>query len=403
MPGSLHSEFFVVSGLARRSNGSELMKVAILATDNREHYKDYATPAPHFGTAPEALLQGFAALPELEVHILSCIRQKVQSPARLAPNIFFHSLLVPKLGWIRTGYQGCIRATRAKLREISPDLVHAQGTERDCGVCGVLSGFPNILTIHGNMRRVAQVLGSRPFSYIWLAARLERWTVPRTQGVVCITRHTLSQVDGLARRTWVVPNAVDASFFEVQPSPAAPPRFVCVGQVYPLKNQVALIRALDPLAARHPFVLEFLGEANPEQPYAAEFLSLVRTRPWCSYSGFADRATLKARLSEATALAQVSLEDNCPMAVLEAMAAGVPVFAGKLGGLPDLVKEGVTGFLCDPRDSASMLAAAEKMLQNPSATQQMGANARKDARERFHPLVVARRHVEIYQEVLGRR
>jgi len=377
------------------------MKVAFLATDNREHYKDYATTAPHFGTAPEALLQGFAGLPGIEVHVISCIRRQVGAPAKLAENIFFHSLLVPKLGWIRTAYQGCVRATRAKLRQIQPDIVHAQGTERDCGVCGVLSGYPNVLTIHGNMRRVAKVLRSRPFSYLWLAARLESWTIPRAGGVVCITQHTLDQVRGLARRTWVVPNAVDASFFEVRNTPEPVPRLLCVGQVYPLKNQVALIRALDGLAANTRFVVEFLGEAKEEQPYAREFLNLVKSRPWCLYSGFADRSALREKLSKATALVQVSLEDNCPMAVLEAMASGLPVLASRLGGLPDLVDEGLTGLLCDPANAESMRSGASRLVQDPPGAKRMGVAARRKAQESFHPRVIARRTLDIYRDVLG--
>src|SRR5215469_2650163 len=100
------------------------MKIAIFTTDNREPFKDYANPVPYFGTAPEALLQGFAQLPHVEVHVVTCARAPMQSPEKLADNIFFHSLLVPKIGWMRTAYQGCIRATRKKLREIRPDIVH---------------------------------------------------------------------------------------------------------------------------------------------------------------------------------------------------------------------------------------------------------------------------------------
>ena len=50
--------------------------------------------------------------------------------------------MCPKIGWLRTLYQGCVRATRRKLREIQPDIVHGQGTERDCAIGAVLSGFP---------------------------------------------------------------------------------------------------------------------------------------------------------------------------------------------------------------------------------------------------------------------
>ena len=96
------------------------MKIALLTTDNRQPFRQFDRPEPFFGTAPEALLQGFAALPGVEVHVVACIRQPVPSPEKLAPNIFFHSVVVPKIGWMRTLYQGCVRATRKKLREIQP-------------------------------------------------------------------------------------------------------------------------------------------------------------------------------------------------------------------------------------------------------------------------------------------
>ena len=124
------------------------MKIAILAADIRETVKDYSNPTPRFGTAPAALLEGFAQLPEAEVHVVSCTQKPLVSPEKIAPNIFYHSLLVSKPGWLRSLYQGCIRATRKKLREIRPDIVHGQGTERDSGISAIFSGFPNVITVH---------------------------------------------------------------------------------------------------------------------------------------------------------------------------------------------------------------------------------------------------------------
>ena len=138
------------------------------------------------------------------------------------------------------------------------------------------------------------------------------------------------------------------------PPAGAPARILCVGHVCVRKNQNAFIRALDSLAARHKFELRFLGVANENDAYWPEFLGLVRARPWCVYGGLANREELKALLRQATMLALPSLEDNCPMTVLEAMAAGVPVVAARLGGLPDLIEDGKTGFFCDPLDAASM-------------------------------------------------
>lgn len=377
------------------------MKIAILTTDNREHFKGYARPTPVFGTAPEALLQGFAQLTDVEIHVLSCARERMQSPEKLAPNIYFHSVVVPKIGWMTSLYRGCIRAVRGKLGEIRPDVVHGQGTERDCAISAVHSGFPNVLTIHGNMRLIAKVNGAKPFSFFWLAAQLEKRTIPRSQGVVCITHYTEEAVRDLAMRTWVIPNAVDASFFDVNAEPNAqkPQRILCVGHICLRKNQNAFIRALDSLAERVKFELIFLGNTTPGRAYDDEFLNLVRGRSWCRYEGMANREKLKEYLRETTVLALPSIEDNCPMVVLEAMAAGVPVVAAKVGGVPDLIKEGETGFFCDPLDAQSMAGAIQEMLQRNTAMRDLARRAKEEARIRFHPRVVAQRHLEIYRQI----
>jgi glycosyltransferase involved in cell wall biosynthesis len=382
------------------------ISVAILTTDKREFDKDYGNPTPCFGTAPEALLQGFKLFPEIKIHIVSCVQQPLASPEKLADNIWYHSLLVPKIGWMRTAYQGCIRATRRKLQALQPDIVHGQGTERDCSLSAVFSGFRNVLTIHGNMRMVARVHHARPFTFLWLAARLEAFTIPRSDGVVCLTNHTRVNVEPLARRTWVLPNAVDESFFEVHasPSPDEPPTLLCVAAVYPLKNQNNLIRALDPLAEKMKFKVVFLGQAIRGNTYTDEFFQLLASRPWCAHAGFADRQKLKAHLKKASILVLPSLEDNCPMVLLEAMAAGVPVVAAKVGGVPDLVADRQTGLFCNPLEVASIRAGVAELLENPSLGRDLAGEAKRRALERFHPRTVAGRHVEIYREVIaGRR
>src|SRR5690348_1674217 len=108
------------------------MKIAILATDDREYRKDYNAPLPYFGTAVQALFQGLPSLPEAEFHFVCCLKQPVAHTPKLAPNIYYHPLIPSRHGWAKTLYLGCSRAVRRKLQEIQPDLVHGQGTERDC-------------------------------------------------------------------------------------------------------------------------------------------------------------------------------------------------------------------------------------------------------------------------------
>ena len=378
------------------------MRIALLANDAREIRREYDLPAPYFGTAPAALLDGFASLPDTEVHVVACWQKPMTAPERLAPNIWFHGLVVPKIGWLRTGYQGCIRAVRRRIAAIAPDIAHGQGTERDCSISAIYSGVPNVLTIHGNMRLIADLNRAKPLTFDWIQARLEAFTIPRSKGVICITRYTQAAVQSLARQTWVVPNAVDASFFRIKPRPVNPPLILCVGQISYRKNQNAFIRALDLLAARGSFQVLFLsGPATDD--YGREFSELVKARSWCRFGGWAGREELKHHLATASMLVLPSLEDNCPMVVLEAMAAGVPVVAPNVGGVPDLVEHDRTGLLCDPTNAESMRTAVERLLRDRAVSERLAQDARREAHVRFHPTAIATRHVEIYREVLSTR
>lgn len=380
------------------------MKLALLTTDNRENFRDYARVAPYFGTAPNGLLQGFALLDSaVEVHVISCTQRPLEAPEKLASNIFFHSLVVPKSGWLRTGYQGCIRAVRKKLREIQPDLVHAQGTERDCAISAIFSPYPRVLTVHGNLRLIARFFRAKPWSALGLQALLERFCLPRFDGIVCISRYTENAVRDLARRTWLLPNAADLAFYDLEPAPVSPPEILCVATIDERKNQNAFIDAVAPLAQSIDFRLRFFGSSNRDSDFGRDFFARLEKYPWCSYGGMIGRDELRAQFQRATALVLPTNEDNCPMTILEAMASGLPVLASKVGGVPDLVDDETTGLFSDPVVPETMRRGLERMLTDTGLRHRLMTAAREKALRSFHPRAIASRHLEIYREVLASR
>jgi glycosyltransferase involved in cell wall biosynthesis len=302
---------------------------------------------------------------------------------------------------MRSFFLGCTLACRRKLRGIRPDIVHGQGTERFCAISAVFSGFKNVITIHGNMRILAKLSQAPRFSYPWLAARLEGFVVPRADGVVCITDYTRNAVRDTARKTWLLPNAIERRFFTETIRNPGSKVILCVGVICPRKNQVEFIHALDPIAERHGIQVLFLGKASEDVPYVSEFNKLLSERPWAKHGGLVSREELKTLLDSAGLLVLPSLEDNCPMVVLEAMASGVPVVAPNVGGVPDLVRDGQNGTLCNPQDRQSITAAVEKLLTHPDLATRLARTALIESEARFHPKVVASRHLEIYREVLG--
>jgi glycosyltransferase involved in cell wall biosynthesis len=134
--------------------------------------------------------------------------------------------------------------------------------------------------------------------------------------------------------------------------------------------------------------------------YVEEFFRLLEGRPWCRFAGFADRSGLRSALERAALLVLPTLEDNCPMVVLEAMAAGVPVAASQVGGIPDLISDGADGLLFDPGQRAGIRSAVAKILASDEVAGRLARAGREKALRCFHPQAVARRHLEIYREVL---
>jgi glycosyltransferase involved in cell wall biosynthesis len=380
------------------------MRVALLTTDSRELLRDYSAPEPHFGTAPEALLQGFTMVPEVEVHVVSCARQPVNAPAKLAPNIFFHGLHVPKIGWMRTGYQGCIRAVRNKLKQIQPDVVHGQGTERDCAISAVFSGFPNVVTIHGNMAELARQFQERIGTYAWLAGKLETFTLKRTDGVFCNSAYTEQLVRPRARRTWRVPNALRELFLAAAPTPGGAGRctLVNVGVIAPRKRQLELLDvALELRRWGLDFEFQFAGDARPGGDYASAFLEKIKP---LEREGFARCLGLKTSselvqlFDRSAGMAHFSPAESFGLAVAEGLARDLKLFAARVGGVPDIA-DGVPGAqLFDADDWRGLTLAIAGWIRSgfPRARGAGGI-----MRARYQPEHIAQRHIEIYREVLA--
>ena len=382
------------------------MRIAVLTTDNREHQRTYDETQPRFGPAIEAVLQGLAGLPELEVHVVSCTQRPMHAPKKLSENTWFHLLHVPKIGWLRTGYQGCIRATRRKLREIQPDLVHGQGTERDCAISAIFSGFPNVVTIHGNIDAIARSTKAPIGSYWWWTAILERFSLPRTGGVFCNSRHTESLVQPRARKTWLVPNALRREFFDtplVEGSTSSKPILLNIGTISPLKQQFALLELAEALHHDgHSFELHFIGQADPRNRYASAFLQRIKTaegKGFARYLGTKSLPELIQCLDAASALAHVPSEEAFGLVVAEALARNLKFFGTNVGGLTD-VANGVEGAELFPlKDGQVLRTGIAQWLQAgcPRPT-----SASSEMRLRYHPDVIAKRHMEIYREILHR-
>jgi glycosyltransferase involved in cell wall biosynthesis len=381
------------------------MKIAILAGDAREDFRNYTEVMPTLAGGTASLLDGFARLPEVKVHVITCLQRPVQSPEKLADNIWFHSLHVPKFGWLRTGYQGYIRAVRRKLKELQPDIVQGDGTERGCALSALFSGFPNVVAMQGNMAELARLNRPRVGSYLWLTARLENFTLRRTSGVFCNSAYTENLVRPRARRTWLMPHPLRQTFLDPPPDPGPRPCVLLnVGAISSRKRQLELLDVAETLHRRGlKFEFCFVGYIyNRRDPYVASFLDRIQPMAAAGYARFGGTPAeneLRHWYDSASAMVHFPTEDAAPMVVLEGLGRGLKFFGARVGGIMDTAGPMPAAELFAPDDWPGLTAAIARWIAQ-GHPRPVGNAAL--IRERYDPATLAKRHVDIYRELIAK-
>jgi glycosyltransferase involved in cell wall biosynthesis len=172
-----------------------------------------------------------------------------------------------------------------------------------------------------------------------------------------------------------------------------------VGDVITRKGLLHLIRALPAIAAAVPAV-HVLSIGYVQESYGEQVLAEAQRR------GVEQRLTLAGPRTDIAPLLSTfdlfvlpTLEDTLPLAILEAMASGLPVVATTVGGIPECVVDGETGRLVRPGDSKHLAEAITQLLLDASLRQQWGAAGRDRIRDFFSRTAQIGRWEQILQRV----
>ncbi|MFQ3618022.1 MAG: glycosyltransferase family 1 protein [Cyanobacteriota bacterium] len=134
-------------------------------------------------------------------------------------------------------------------------------------------------------------------------------------------------------------------------------------------------------------------------PYRADLEKIFEGTP-TFFAGYMTGKTLGAAFASADAFIFPSRTETLGLVLLEAMAAGCPVIAANAGGIPDIVTDGVNGYLFDPADDRGAIAATQRLLNNAAERNQLRQNARLEA-ERWGWAAATRQLQGFYQTILS--
>ncbi|MDQ2807351.1 MAG: glycosyltransferase [Chloroflexota bacterium] len=296
------------------------------------------------------------------------------------------------------------------VRRHKIDLIHTHLLASDVmgRVVGGLTRVPVVSTIHNGRMD----LDHEPRHRQWM----ERWSARlwcrRLIVVSALLRDEIADWFGLPRRRVVViPNAANTSRFQPQPGFDPQPlkqellggdyRLVTnVARLVPQKAQQFLVEAAAQLAPTHPdvrFVIVGGGPLGDEMLALAAALGIAGR---IIVTGI--RSDVPAILAASDVFVLSSLWEGMPISLLEAMTAGCPAVATNVGGVGQLLQQGVTGLLVPPADSTALASAIRECLDDPAAARRRATAAAQQIAQHYSLTSMVRKWEAIYRHELHR-
>ena len=250
-----------------------------------------------------------------------------------------------------------------------------------------------VLTLHGSdILRFA----ARPHR-----RRLFQKLLDRADRVAVVSHHVRALLDQhfrvAAAKIAVVPGALRSAFVDTKPAPRhrpphAPVILLTVARVHPRKGQHAVLEALALLAQKSPVPVEYhIAGPVVHAAYRKRLEALAKkSRVPVRFLGEVPDAALPALFAQADIFVLTPIPhgpslEGFGLAYLEAAAHGLPAIAHRTGGVPEAVRDGLTGLLADPANRADLAAQLARLIADPNLRAQLAHAAYARAHEHTWP------------------
>lgn len=300
------------------------------------------------------------------------------------------------------------------LRQIKPVIIHSWSFYANpyVGVAGFLARIPVRL---GSLRNEPRYRGSGrlPFLYRWLAYR-------SVSGLVVNSRLAAEQLGKMkypAGRIHLVYNGVEVSDLSTSSDPSdidlsaygitPEHRIVAtVGNLQRRKNHRMFIDSMARILSQFPDVrCLIVGQPVPQEEHMHEEL-----QAYISQLGLSEKVHLTGVRNDVPQLMRrlsvfclTSRSEGLPNVVLEAMAAACPVVATRVGDVPEVIQDGVNGFLVDSEDVDGLTRGVVELLSNPKLAAHIGAAGRASVERHFGCSSMANNMEKVYRQALAAR
>lgn len=225
----------------------------------------------------------------------------------------------------------------------------------------------------------------------------------RGASVLAVPSRFLQQVFGRCGvPSEVVPNIVDTERFRPADSmrPPGTPRLVIARNLEPIYDIATALRAFALVFENMPEARLIVAGSGPEREALEALAADLRIAAAVEFCGRLDRDQMAEHYRLASVVINPSRIDNMPNSVLEAMASGAPVVSTDVGGVPFILRNGITGLLVAAGDHVAMAAAVRRVLSEPELAERLRVEALAEVQQYTWPRV-RQRWTDVYASVLS--
>jgi len=293
------------------------------------------------------------------------------------------------------------------LRGKKVDLLWAKQVFPQGVVAALLAGYlkkPLYMTAQNPLDYEEELVlkGPIPFKHLWPKALrpLVSFALRKADVVACVSQYSKEQVKKLgARRTVIIPNGVDLKKFNFQRAKFQGKRkilIVSTSSLIPRNGLDTLIEAVALLPKSINWELVIAGD-GPENANLKSQISNLKMEDRIKLVGRVKNSDIPDLLSTADLFVRLSRKEGFGVSFLEAMAAGVPIIATSVGGIPDFVLDGKTGMLVAPDHPYEAAQSMKRVLEDPELRGRLTRNARTLVKNRYNWDTIADEVKEVFR------
>ena len=351
---------------------------------------------------------------KIELHIVT-ETPNIRSTARFQhDNIFFHILKRPYfIPFINKGLPSYLMVGeltkyyldkvkfKKEIQKIKPDLIHAHGTETRYSYIASKIPLPVVVSMQGIAGYLKQFMPGRGWAF---REKIEIETIKNSCFFISradFTDRYIRKYNDTAQ-IFHIDDMVTDEFFNMTRKPVQY-RLFFAGSVSKPKGIEDLLTAFVQLAKKYKKMeLRIAGNIVPTyKQVLIEKMELVPFETRVKFLGHLNRKEMLREYSETDVFVFPSYFETSPNVIMEAMSMGLPIVATNAGGIPDMIMNEKNGLLVKTGSPFDLAHSIAFLFEKRDHAQKLGAQAKRDALQRFKPEIVTEKTLALYKKILA--